>query len=194
MPTARAPTGNERKSAPALLTACGRHGRTVGPMDRRSATRAACPTVRRSDRPSEMLRLIDQHDGNVVLDRVDQAAGMAYQLLPRRRAMLERALALGADENLQEVGRKAHPAYPRRLSDGWWRRHFGNTLTCSSRNTRVSSNASILARAAGPSRLMVRPPSPITIPFWLSRSTHTTARIYTGLAPSRNSSISTATL
>src|SRR6266581_8390556 len=118
MPTARAPTGSARNSAPALLMAWAWVGRTVGPTDRRSATSAACPTVRRSNRPSEMLRLIDQHDGNVVLDCVDQAAGVAHQLLPWRAPMLERSLALGADENLQEVGRKAHPAYPKRLSDG----------------------------------------------------------------------------
>ena len=37
---------------------------------------------------------------------------------------------------------------------------------------------------------MVRPPSPMTMPFWLSRSTYSTARIYTGSALSRNSSIS----
>src|SRR2546426_12666957 len=192
MPTARAPTGNERKSAPALFTFWA--VRRLGGLTVSTAATSSHPPNRpTANPPSEALGLIDQHDGNVVLDRVDQAAGMAYQLLPRRGAMLERALALGADENLQEVGRKAHPAYPRRLSDGWWRRHFGKPLTCSSRNTRVSSNASILARAAVPNRLMVRPPSPITIPFWLSRSTHTTARIYTGLAPSRNSSISTAT-
>src|SRR6266702_4074932 len=157
MPTAAAPTGSARKRAPALLTSwAGR--RSGGRAVRSSATARTRP-------PSEVLRFIDQHDGNVVFDRVDKAAGAAHQLFARRGAMFERPLALGADEDFQQVGRKAHPAYPRRLSESWSRRHFGHTLTCSSRNTWVSSRASILRRAAVPSAWMVRPPSPITMPF-----------------------------
>src|SRR6266581_1009522 len=98
--------------------------------------------------------------------------------------MLERSFALGADENLEEVGREAHEAaYPSRLRAGSLRRHLGRTFTCRSRNTRWPRSVSILARAAAPRALMVRPPSPMTIPFWLSRSTYSTARIYTGSAP-----------
>src|SRR5438105_5337898 len=40
-------------------------------------------------------------------------------------------------------------------------------------------------------RSMVRPPSPITMPFWLARSTYTTARIYRGSVPSRKDRKST---
>src|SRR2546427_6285612 len=87
------------------------------------------------------------------------------------RAVFQWSLALRADKNLEEVGREAHPAYPRRLSDGAWRRHLGSTLTRNSRNTGSPSSASILPRAAWPSVLIVRPPAPITMPFWLSRST-----------------------
>src|SRR2546422_4617957 len=84
---------------------------------------------------------------------------------------LFRSLALGADENFEEVGRETHPAYPRRLRDASWRRHLGSTFACSSRNTRAPSRASIFPRAVCPIALIVRPPSPITIPFWLVRST-----------------------
>src|ERR1051326_7676255 len=111
-----------------------------------------------------------------------------------RGAGLERSLALGTHQDFQQVGGEAHGTYPRRLSAASRRRHLGSTFTWRSRNTRVPSRASTLARAAWPRALMVRPPSPITMPFWLARSTYTTARIYTGSAPSRNSSISTATL
>src|SRR2546422_5279386 len=37
---------------------------------------------------------------------------------------LFRSLALGADENFEQVGRETHPAYPRRLRDASWRRHL----------------------------------------------------------------------
>src|SRR5439155_4304929 len=113
------------------------------------------PTVRRSDRPSEVFRLIDQHDRDVVFDRVNQAAGVADELFLRRGAVLQRPLAFGADEDLQEVGRETHPAYPRRLSDVAWRRQRGSTLTCRSRYTLPSSSAVIMARAAAPSALIV---------------------------------------
>src|SRR6266550_2614601 len=139
----------------------------------RMENRNPIPTFPRSNVPSERLRLIDQHDGNVVFDRVDQPAGVTGERLGGGiGAMLEWPFALGADENLQQVGRETHEAaYPRRLSDDSSRRHLGRTFTCRSRNTRCPSNASILARAAAPRALMLRPPSPMTIPFWLSRST-----------------------
>src|SRR5205809_2672745 len=118
----------------------------------------------------EVLRLIDQHDGDVVFDGVDQAAGVTHQRFGGRRAVLEWAFALGADENLEQVGRETHPAYPSRFRDASWRRHLGSTFACSSRNTRAPSSTSIFPRAVCPIALMVRPPSPITIPFWLARS------------------------
>src|SRR6266487_5938118 len=81
----------------------------------RIAIRSRGPSVHRSIIPSEALRLIDQHDGNVVLDGVDQPAGVTSERF-RIEAMLERSFALGADENLEEVGREAHEAaYPSRL-------------------------------------------------------------------------------
>src|SRR5207249_9515313 len=139
---------------------------------------------------SGALRAFDEHDGTDGVEAVDQQAGVTSKRL-RYEPMLERSFALGADENLEEVGREAHEAaYPSRLRAGSLRRHLGRTFTCRSRNTRWPRSVSILARAAAPRALMVRPPSPMTIPFWLSRSTYSTARIYTGSAPSRNSSIS----
>src|SRR5256712_12455364 len=195
IPTACAPTGNTRKSAPALRGSSWAARRPDGPTaSSPSATATARPAVRPSDRPSERFRLIDQHDGNVVFDGVDQTASMTGERL-RIGAMLERSFALRADENLEQVGREAHEvAYPSRLRDGSSRRHLGSTFTCRSRKTRWPSSASILARAAAPRALMVRPPSPMTIPFWLSRSTYSTARIYPGSAPSPNPSTSQAPL
>src|SRR3989442_2221921 len=175
MPTAWAPTGKSRNKAPEFwiwprsVTAWPDSG-TVGLTDRKAASRTLRPTVRRSDRPSEGLRLIDQHDGDVVFDGIAEATRVTDQLFGGRGAVLQRSLALGADEDREEVGRETHTTYPRRLSDGSWRRHLGSTFTCSSRKTCWSSRASILARAAWPSALIVRPPSPITMPFWLSRS------------------------
>src|SRR5207245_11110463 len=88
----------------------------------------------------EVLRLIDQHDGDVVFDGVDQAAGVTHQRFGGRRAVLEWTFALGADENLEQVGRETHPAYPSRFRDASWRRHLGSTFACSSRNTRAPSS------------------------------------------------------
>src|SRR5438034_7827282 len=189
MPTACAPTGNAKNSAPALRGGSWAESWTVGMLER-----TIIPTVQPSNIRLKRLRLIDQHDGNVVLDGIDQPARVTGEGF-RIEAMLEGAFALGADEDLEQVGREAHEAaYPSRLRAGSLRRHLGKTFTCRSRNTRWPRSVSILARAAAPRALMVRPPSPMTIPFWLSRSTYSTARIYTGSAPSRNSSISDATL
>src|SRR5207237_9329801 len=88
----------------------------------------------------EVLRLIDQHDGDVVFDGVDQAAGVTHQRFGGRGAVLEWAFALGADENLEQVGRETHPAYPRRLRDASWPRHLGSTSVRGSRNTRPPSH------------------------------------------------------
>src|SRR6266508_271913 len=174
IPTAWAPTGNTKKSAPALsgpcwVERCGASWaarRPDGPTVRSPrATATARPALRPSDRPSERLRLIDEHDGDVVFDGVNQAAGVAGERF-RIRPMLERPFALRADKNLEQIGGEAHEvAYPRRLRDGSSRRHLGRTFTCKSRNTRWPSSASILRRAAAPRALMVRPPSPMTIPF-----------------------------
>src|SRR5438876_731847 len=135
--------------------------------------RANIPTVQHSNVLLKRLRLIDEHDRDVIFDRVDQPAGLTGERLGGGIGpMLERSLALGTDENLEQVGGEAHEvAYPSRLRDGSSRRHLGSTFTCRSRKTRWPSSASILARAAAPRALMVRPPSPMTIPFWLSRST-----------------------
>src|SRR6266481_243744 len=184
IPTACAPTGNTRKSAPALRGSSWADRRMVGWADSRTVATSSHPPIRPSVNPSEPFRLIDQHDGNVVFDGIDQTAGVTGERL-RIGAMLERSFALRADENLEQVGREAHEVtYPSRLRDGSSRRHLGSTFTCRSRKTRWPSSASILARAAAPRALMVRPPSPMTIPFWLSRSTYSTARIYTGSTPS----------
>src|SRR5256885_11100111 len=83
----------------------------------------------------EVLRLIDQHDGDVVFDGVDQAAVVTHQRFGGRRAVLEWTFALGADENLEQVGRETHPAYPSRFRDASWRRHLGSTFACSSRRS-----------------------------------------------------------
>src|SRR5258706_12004868 len=55
----------------------------------RMENRSPIPTFQRSIIPSEALRLIDQHDGNVVFDGVHQAAGVTGKRF-RIRPMLER--------------------------------------------------------------------------------------------------------
>src|SRR6266550_1035018 len=168
IPTACAPTGNTRNSAPALRGGSCADRRMVGWADSRTVATTSHPPIRRSVNPSEALRLIDQHNGNVVFDRVDEPAGVARQRLGGRIGpMLEGSFAFRTDENFEEVGGEAHePAYPSRFKDGSSRRHLGRTFTCRSRNTRrPPSSVSILARAAAPRALMVRPPSPMTIPF-----------------------------
>src|SRR6266508_4224290 len=109
IPTAWAPMGKTRKSAPALRGTSWAERRKGGTADRKAAVRIVArshsPTFRHSAVPSEGFRLIDQHDRDVVLDRVDEAAGLAGELLDRSGAVLQRPLALGAHENLQEIGR-----------------------------------------------------------------------------------------
>src|SRR2546430_15604963 len=61
MPTACAPTGNTKNSAPAL------RGGSCALTARGTMSDASKPPLKR-------LRLIDQHDGNVVLDGIDQPA------------------------------------------------------------------------------------------------------------------------
>src|SRR5881628_2078320 len=136
IPTAWAPTGNTRNSAPALSGAsCALSARGI-------INDASNPPLKR-------LRLIDQHDRDVIFDGVNQPAGMAGECF-RVQTMLERPFAFRADEDFEEIRSETHEAYPSRLSAGSLRRHFGSTLTCRSRNTRPPSSASILARAAAP--------------------------------------------
>src|SRR5439155_20356309 len=144
MATACAPTGKSRNSAPELLASSwADRSKTErwneGTLERqttaRNVARHHVPPFPRSLVLSEVLRLIDQHDGDVVFHGVDQTAGLAHELFLRRGAVLQRPLAFGADEDCQQIGRETHPAYPRRLRDGAWRRHRGSTFTCSSRYT-----------------------------------------------------------
>src|SRR6267154_2398334 len=174
MPTDWAPTGNTRNSAPALRgKSCAIRRLSGWAVRKRKAIGNTQPPNRSTAPPSEALRLIDQHDWDVVFDRIHQAAGVTGERFGGRiGAVLERAFAFRAHQNLQQVGGEAHEvAYPSRLSDTASRRHFGMTFTWRSRKTRWPSRASIFARAAAPRALMVRPPSPMTMPFWLSRST-----------------------
>src|SRR5690242_8476884 len=116
IPTACAPTGNTRNSAPELLTTCAltRTGDAAA-----SSTPASTGPPARQPQPSERLRLIDQHDRNVVFHGIAQAAGVAHQFLGRAGAVLQRAFALGTHEQLQQVGRETHDGiYPRRLREG----------------------------------------------------------------------------
>jgi hypothetical protein len=73
------------------------------------ATAADATDARRMRaRKSERLRLIDEHDGDIVFDGVDQAALTADEDLVRLEAMLELTLAPGANEDREQVRRKAH--------------------------------------------------------------------------------------
>src|SRR2546421_3843623 len=99
----------------------------------RMENRNPIPTFQHSNIPSEALRLIDEHDGNVVFDGVNQTTGVTGERF-RIGAVLERSFELGADENFQQVWGEAHDlAYPSRLRDGSSRRHLGSTFTCRSR-------------------------------------------------------------
>src|SRR5262245_42964553 len=114
IPTACAPTGKTRNSAPALRGASWAGSRADGPTVNKTRRASCRPPARPPVRPSEGLRLIDEHNGNVVFHGVHQAARVARQRL-RIGPVLQRPLALGADENLEQVGREAHDAaYPRR--------------------------------------------------------------------------------
>src|SRR5207245_2554247 len=108
-----------RNKAPALVAISWAErskteSRKDGKMERQIAARNVAedhvPPFHRSSVPLEVLRLIDQHDRDIVLDRVDQAAGLADELFLRRGAVLERPLAFRADEDLQKIGRETHPA------------------------------------------------------------------------------------
>src|SRR5438046_9018145 len=85
----------------------------------------------------EVLRLINQHDGDGVFDGVDQAAGVTHQRFRGRRAVLDWAVALGADEHLEELGRETNPGYPSRVRDASWRRQLGSPFARGRRNLRA---------------------------------------------------------
>src|SRR5882672_6986176 len=73
MATARAPTGKTRKSAPVLSGGSCPARRPVG-CRVSSAASASSP-------PLEGLRLIDQHDRDVILDGIHEVAGVAGERL-----------------------------------------------------------------------------------------------------------------
>src|SRR6266851_293187 len=113
MPTACAPTGKTRNSAPALRGSWAERW-NGGTMDRQARPRiVAChhvPSFHLSIIPSEGLRLIDEHDGDVVLDRVNQPAVVTDERFDWLGAVLERPFAFRADENLEQVGGETHEA------------------------------------------------------------------------------------
>src|SRR2546427_13302514 len=80
IPTAWAPTGNTRNSAPALSGGCWAQSWTVGMLER-----TTIPTVQHSNALLERLRLIDEHDRDVVFDGVNQAAGVTGERSEERR-------------------------------------------------------------------------------------------------------------
>src|SRR3990172_1211363 len=94
----RAPTAISKNVAPPSVTSLG-----VWPARGRVRPRPA--TIRAS---LERLRLINEHDRDIVLDRVDEAAGVAGELFLGLGVVFEVALALGADEDFKQVGRQAH--------------------------------------------------------------------------------------
>src|SRR5690606_3839394 len=106
-------------------------------------------------------------------------------------AVLQLALALRADEDLQQLGIQHISSsaqrdrssisfgtgYPRCSNADRFLRHPGMALTQRSRYTGSPMNASIFSRDRCPSRRTPAPPFPIRIAFWLSLSTNTTARM-----------------
>src|SRR5260221_6798315 len=95
IPAACAPTGNTRNSAPALRGGSCASRRLGGSTGRSTmAIGSTQPPNRSTAQPSKTFRLIDQHDGDVVFDRVDEAASGARQRLRGRSwSMLEQGLA-----------------------------------------------------------------------------------------------------
>src|SRR3954468_1312588 len=96
IPTACAPVGSSRNSDPSL---------PVGVWPAAGCARAtATATLERS-------RLIDQHDGDVVPHRVAQPTLVTDERL-LRFTVLELALALGTNQNLEKPRRQAHLLFP----------------------------------------------------------------------------------
>ena len=134
----------------------------------------------------ERGRLIDEHDGNAVANRVAEAAAGQSAPIPLR----------GIRARPCTSGRPGWPAAAGRRS---WRttrvtREADNRIDAASARSVASSeapsptgrdtrdtptSASIFSRAAHPAS-RIWPPAPMIIRFWLSRSTWRTARMYTG--------------
>ena len=57
--------------------------------------------------PTDVRCIVDQHDGNIIPHRVSQVAGVTDKRRVRGH-VLERALALGADQNGEELRRERH--------------------------------------------------------------------------------------
>src|SRR5512142_3221234 len=135
----RAPIGKRKSGAPSVaLEVCADASR-----DMEVPTHAAMPTASRHANPSrrvtlERCSLVDQHDRDIVSNRVPELAGVT----DKRRFSLtvfELTFALGADENGEELRRHTHDdrssgmVYPKRWSARIFRRQLGSTLTHRSR-------------------------------------------------------------
>src|SRR5205085_2637524 len=68
----------------------------------------AASLVRRAER-SDRLRLVDEHDRNVISNRIAQSAG-ATDKYRFHFTVLERPFALGTYENLEQLRRQTHCA------------------------------------------------------------------------------------
>src|SRR5918994_5415493 len=122
----------------------------------RHPARTSIGATRSGLRASERLGFVDQHDGNPVLDRIHQAARVAYQGL-RRRAILELSLAFGTYQNLEQLRRQCHASSldevpagavgvglgnPNRASAAAVFRQLGSAFTQESRYTGAPINSS----------------------------------------------------
>src|SRR5689334_7047604 len=101
-PTARAPIGSRRKSAPSVAGFCAAERAGAN-----AAIAAIAATTTARTTWLERRRLIDEHDRDVVAHRVGEAACRAHE----RRfllAVLERPLALRADQDRQQLWSETH--------------------------------------------------------------------------------------
>ena len=147
---------------------------------------------------SERLGFVDQHDGDAVLDRIDEAAGVADEGLGRRRGTRGHPCTWGRPGSRAARGPGVMRA-PRRCSG---KSEAGSSAAGALAPVRqhldpaveVDRRADQLLEPAprvGADRLDgARRRAPITIPFWDSRSTNSVTRMYTGRSASRNSSTS----
>src|SRR5215208_4761 len=171
IPTARAPTGTRRNSAPSSASEPCAAADWTAPH-----STAAAATAARSPDALDRRRLIDQHDRDVIANGVAKPARATDEA---RFALLvfQLALALGADEDRQELGGQRHLALspgsrkPKRRSADALRRQLGRTFTQRSRYTGAPTSSSTFTRAERPISRSRAPLLPIRIPFWLSRST-----------------------
>ncbi len=112
MPTARAPTGSSRNSAPSESEVVGTFGVRVPPSSVATGRTFSCAArawgkVIKATSPAritdlEWLGFIDQHDRNAVLNSVAQSAPMAQEGI-FILAILELPLAFWADQYLQQL-------------------------------------------------------------------------------------------